>query len=136
VALENAIDGSSGGHGLETVLPQGVRDGPRRLSLTRLSQGVPPRDDGLFDARWPLRRLSSEASTAGLRPYRIARLVTIFPLVEPTVRAPHPPANVVDGVACEVERHGLSAAVFSVWSHAGLLLGVDFAPWMGHWFSM
>jgi len=51
VALENAIDGSGGGHWLKAVLPQGVLDRRRPMSLPRLRQGVPPLDDGLFDAR-------------------------------------------------------------------------------------
>jgi hypothetical protein len=106
------------------------------MSLPRLSQGVPPLEDGLFDARWHLRRLGAGASTAGLRPYRIARLVPIFPLVEPTFRARHLPADVVDGVAREVARHGLSAAVFSVLSHRSLLCGPILTPGLGHLFWM
>jgi hypothetical protein len=69
VALENAIEGAGRGHGIEALLPQDLLD-RRPMSLSRLRQGVPPLNDGLFDVLWRLGRLGSGDVDGAAAPIR------------------------------------------------------------------
>ena len=124
--LENAIDRSVGGRGLESLLFEGLPDGRGATAVAVLGQGVPPLDNGVGEASGYFGRRRLGSSGLLPRPGGIGCLVTCLPLVEPTFRAAHLLTDVFYFVPGKVASDGLPAALFVVLEHRGLLVAFIF----------
>ena len=136
VTLENPIDRAGRGYRLDPLLLECLLDGRGATPFIVLGQGMMQVDDGLGEegGRFGCRGPGSFAPLP--RPGGIVCQVARLPLVEPTFRAGHLPTDVFDFVASQVSGDGLFTALFVVWGHWGLMLGLVFRCENGHLFSM
>ena len=109
----------------QIVLPRFVSD-RRRFDFAFVDGNH--RFDGVFLDLVYLGRL--------LRPGGIVRLVACFPLKEPTFRALHLTADILDFVPGKISRHSLLSALFFGVGHSGLLVRLTWHIAMCHLFSM
>jgi len=104
------------------LLFEGLPDGCSTTAFATLHQRPVQRDDRLFNRLSRFAWITPRPSELFLRPGGIVRLVACFPLTEPTFRAPHLAADLLDFVPGKISRHRLLSALFLRVGHNGLLV--------------
>src|SRR6266704_2866272 len=120
IAVENPIDRSLGRHRLSPLLRERLLDGSGPTVFAMLGQRLAQGHDDLGDALGRFGRGGSGASAQCCAPGGICCQVAIPPFVEPAFRAGQFPADVLDGVACQVSVDGSLSALFVRLRHGGL----------------
>jgi len=118
------------------LLFEGLPDGRGTTAFATLHQRPVQIDDRLFNRLSRFAWMAPRPSELFLRPGGIVRLVACFPLKEPTFRALHLTADILDFVPGKISRHSLLSALFLGVGHSGLLVRLTLHIATCHLFSM
>jgi hypothetical protein len=118
------------------LLFEGLPDGRSTTAFATLHQRPVQIDDRLFNRLSSFAWMAPRPSELFLCPGGIVRLVACFPLKEPTFRALHLTADILDFVPGKISRHSLLPALFLGVGHSGLLVRLTWHIAMCHLFSM
>jgi hypothetical protein len=118
------------------LLFEGLLDGRRTTAFATVLQCPVQIDDRLFNRVRSFAWMAPRPSALFLRPRGIVSLVARFPLKEPTFRARHLAADILDLVPGKISRHRLVSALFLRVGHSGLLLRLTLLMATCHLFSM
>jgi len=118
------------------LLFEGLLDRRRTTVFAPEPQRPVQIDDRLFNRLCSFVWMTARPSALFLRPGGIVSLVACFPLKEPTFRALHLAADILDFVSGKISRHRLVAALFLGVGHSGLLVCLTLPIATCHLFSM
>jgi len=104
------------------LLFEGLLDRRRTTAFATVPQRLVQIDDRLFNRLRSFAWMAPRPSALFLRPGGIVSPVACFPLKEPTFRALHLAADILDFVAGKISRHRLVSALFLGMGHSGLLV--------------
>jgi hypothetical protein len=104
------------------LLFEGLLDGRGTSAFATVPQRPVEVDDCLFNRLCSFVWMTARPSALFLRPGGIVSAVACFPLKEPTFRAWHLAADILDFVSGKIARHRLVSALFLGMGHSGLLV--------------